>query len=272
MKNAPLILLIILILPLSSFSQIDSTDILAGKKMTMSSEVLNYNPEIYIGLPANFNDTTTYPVIVLLDAEWLFPAFSGITKLMGQMEEIPGCVVVGLPLNDSFKDYGMEFAPKITGVPQSGHADKILEFFSKELFPFIESKYNGSKERIIWAHSAPGGLFCTYLLLGSDVQFSGIISSSPNLRGNQEYINAENAFEKLSQKDTMFYYLSFGTNENEMFMGTMYQQVQEFKAKLDKDAPENLKWIYRDNENSNHLTNALKSYIDGIKLYFEMME
>jgi hypothetical protein len=166
----------------------------------------------------------------------------------------------------------MEFAPIITGVPQSGHADKILEFFSKKLFPFLESKYNCSKERIIWAHSAPGGLFCTYLLLGPDKQFSGIISSSPNLRGNQEYINAENAFEKLSQRDTTFYYLSFGTNENEMFMGKMRQQVQEFKEKLDKAAPENLKWIYRDNENSNHLTNALKSYIDGIKLYFEMME
>jgi predicted alpha/beta superfamily hydrolase len=264
MKQKVIILTSLLINSILGFAQIDSTDILAGKKMTMSSNVLNYNPEIYIGLPANFNDTTTYPVVVLLDAEWLFPAFSGITKLMAQMEEIPGCIVVGLTLNNSFKDYGMEFAPKITGVPQSGHADKMLEFFSKELFPFIEKKYNASKERIIWGHSAPGGLFCTYLLLGSDEQFSGIISSSPNLRGNQEYINAENAFEK--------YYLSFGTNENEMFMGKMRQQVQEFKEKLDKAAPENLKWIYRDNENSNHLTNALKSYIDGIKLYFEMME
>ncbi len=269
MKHKAIFLMSFLFYSIIVFSQIDSIDILSGKKMTMSSKVLNYNPEIYIGLPANFNDTTVYPVIVLLDAEWLFPAFYGITKLMGQMEEIPDCIVVGLTLNDSFNDYGMEFAPKITGIPQSGHADKMLDFFSKELFPFIESTYSGSKERIIWGHSAPGGLFCTYLLLGSDEQFSGIISSSPNLRGNQEYINAENTFEKLSQKDTTFYYLSFGTNENEMFMGKMRQQVLEFKEKLDNEAPRNLRWIYRDNENSNHLTNALKSYIDGIKLYFE---
>jgi hypothetical protein len=44
MKNLPLILLIILALPFSSFSQINSADILAGEKMTMSSNVLNYNP------------------------------------------------------------------------------------------------------------------------------------------------------------------------------------------------------------------------------------
>ena len=272
MKQKVFILTFLLINSVLSYSQIDSIDIIAGKKITMSSKVLNYNPDIYLGLPANFNDTTAYPVIVILDAEWLFPAFTGITKLMGQMEEIPNCIVVGLPLNDSFKDYGMEFAPKITGVPQSGHADKILEFFSKELFPFIESDYNGSKDKIIWAHSAPGGLFCTYLLLDSDEQFSGIISSSPNLRGNQEYINAENPFEKLSKKDTTFYYLSLGANEEEIFIGRMRQQVLEFKEKLEEEAPENLKWIYRENENSNHFTNALKSYIDGIKLYFEMME
>ncbi len=86
---------------------------------------------------------------------------------MGQMEDIPECIVVGMPLDSSFKDYGMEFAPKITGVPQSGHADKILEFYSKELFPFIESKYHGSGDKIIWAHSAVGGLFCYFRVLST---------------------------------------------------------------------------------------------------------
>lgn len=272
MKKSLLILSIILILPLKTFSQIDSSLIIAGEKMVIPSKILNYNPEIYLGLPENFNDTTSYPVVVLLDAEWLFPAFSGITKLMGQMEEIPKCIVVGIPLSDNFKDYGMEFAPKITGVPQSGHADKILEYFSKELFPFIKTNYHGSEEKIIWAHSAPGGLFCTYLLLGSDNQFSGIISSSPNLRGVQEYIATEKPFDKLSKKDTTFYFLSFGTDENEMFMKGMYKQVQELKEKLENKAPKNLKWIYRDNEHKNHFTNAIESYVDGMKLYFDMMK
>jgi predicted alpha/beta superfamily hydrolase len=271
MRNLLLILTILLISPVKVYPQNDSSPIVVGEKMVVNSNILSYHPEIYVGLPANYNDTTSYPVVVLLDAEWLFPAFAGITKLMGQMEEIPACIVVGIPLSDTFKDYGMEFAPKITGVPQSGHADKILEYFSKELFPMIAAKYHGTGAKIIWAHSAPGGLFCTYLLLGKDRQFSGIISSSPNLRGNQEYINAEKPFDELSKKDTTFYYLSFGTDENEMFMQGMFRQVQEFKEKLENGAPKNLKWIYRDNEHKNHFTNAIVSYVDGLKLYFEMM-
>lgn len=272
MKHFLLFISFILIQVSVSSAQTDSLKIIAGERIAVTSKILDYDPEILIGLPANFNDTTSYPVVLLLDAEWLFPAFSGLTKLMGQMEEIPECIVIGIPLHKSFKDYGMEFAPKITGVPNSGHADKILEYFSKEFFPLVDSRFNGTGKKLIWAHSAPGGLFCTYLLLGQDKQFSGIISSSPNLKGVQEYINSENAFDNLSKKDTTFYYLSFGTDEAKIFQKRMHPQILEFKAKLENEAPDNLKWIYRNNEHNNHFTNAIESYIDGLKLYFEMMK
>ena len=272
MKQRILILAILLILVSESHTQTGFSKIIAGEKTTVSSEILDYDPEIYIGIPDNFNDTSTYPVVVLLDAELLFPAFAGITKLMGQMEEIPECLVVGIPMNESFEDYGMEFAPKISGVPNSGHADKILDFFEKELFPLIELKYNGAGSKIIWAHSAPGGLFCTYVLLGPDRQFSGIISSSPNLRGVQEYIQSEESFINLSQKDATFYYLSFGTNEEEIFREGLHPQILKFREILENEAPDNLKWIYRSNEHNNHFSNAIESYIDGLNLYFEWIQ
>jgi predicted alpha/beta superfamily hydrolase len=272
MKRKLMVLAILSVQVSASYAQAGSSTIIAGKRITISSEILDYDPEIHIGLPDNFSDTTAYPVIMLLDAEWLFPAFAGITKLMGQMGEIPECIVVGIQMNDSFEDYGMEFAPKISGVPNSGHADKILDFFSKELFPFIESTYNGTGSKIIWAHSAPGGLFCTYVLLGQDRQFSGIISSSPNLRGVQEYIQSEESYHTLSQKDPTFYYFSFGTEEEEMFREGLHPQILEFRDILENRAPDNLVWIYRSNEHNNHFTNAIESYIDGLKLYFEWLE
>jgi hypothetical protein len=237
MKQRILILAILLILVSESHTQTGFSKIIAGEKTTVSSEILDYDPEIYIGIPDNFNDTSTYPVVVLLDAELLFPAFAGITKLMGQMEEIPECLVVGIPMNESFEDYGMEFAPKISGVPNSGHADKILDFFEKELFPLIELKY-----------------------------------SSPNLRGVQEYIQSEESFINLSQKDTTFYYLSFGTNEEEIFREGLQPQILNFRDILENEAPDNLKWIYRSNEHNNHFSNAIESYIDGLNLYFEWIQ
>ncbi|MCK5465653.1 MAG: hypothetical protein KAI95_21640, partial [Bacteroidales bacterium] len=69
-----------------------------------------------------------------------------------------------------------------------------------------------------------------------------------------------------------FYYLTFGRNEAEAYMGDMYQKVQEFRQRLENEAPDNLIWQYQLNENNNHFTNAVESYIDGLILYFKLMQ
>jgi predicted alpha/beta superfamily hydrolase len=222
--------------------------------------------DIYIGLPSDFNDSSSYPLIVILEGEILFESISSITKLMGDVEEIPDCIVVGIPLLNKHLDY----APKISSVPESGKADKMLEFYKLELFPLLDSIYNSTKDRLIWAHSALAGIFCTYLLLGPDNQFDGILSSSPNLKWMQEYISKDGAFDLLSKKKKSFYYLTFGGNEAEAYMEKMYPQVQDFVKKLEEEAPENLVWHYQFNDNNTHFTNALETYMEGLKTYFEI--
>ena len=247
--------------------QIDKYQTINGEKLTLESKILNEEKEIYIGLPGNYNDSIEYPVIIVLEGEVVFETFAPITKLMGQMNEIPACIVVGIPFYNRHLDY----APKLSVHPESGNADKMLDFYRLELFPLLDSLYNCNNDRIIWAHSALGGIFCTYLLLGSDNQFTGILSSSPNLRRMKEYIEKDNAFEGLSKKGKIFYYLTFGSNEPEGYMGDMYKGVQEFKEILENKAPDNLIWRYLLNENNNHFTNAIETYIDGLILYFREM-
>lgn len=235
--------------------------------ITIESAVLNEPKEIFIGLPGNYNDSTRYPLVIVLEGEILFETFAPLTRLMGDVQEIPPSIVVGIPLMDRHPDY----APVISTEPESGNADKMLEFYRSELFPLMGSLYNLSEDRLIWAHSGLGGLFCTYLLLGPDNQFTGILSSSPNLRWMQEYINKEIPFELLAQKKNVFYYLTFGGNEPEACMGTMFQQVQDLSEKLKAEAPENLVWSYQFNENNNHFTNAIETYTEGLILYFDLM-
>lgn len=235
-----------------------------GEKFTLHSDILNTDKEIYIGLPENFNDSTEYPMVLVLEGEVLFETVAPLTKLMAKVNEIPECVVVGIP----FYNKHLEYAPKISAHPESGNADKMLEFYKKELFPLLASRYNCRKDRIIWAHSGLSGIFCTYLLLGPDKQFNGIISSSPNLKWMTDYIDKENVFEELAKKDKMFYYLTFGSNEGDDYMGNMYTGVKKFRDKLEKEAPKNLIWKYQLNENNNHFTNAIETYADGLILYF----
>ena len=264
MKTAFLSLLIYSSAAVCVFPQTDTSDIVIGEKFLVPSVILDHDPVVYISLPADYCDTNRYPLVLLHDADWLFPAFAGLTKLMGQMGEIPPCIVAGIPMHSDY----VEYAPPITGVPESGNADKVLQFYSDELFPFIDSIYPCSQERIIWAHSGLAGLFCTYILLGECRLFSGIISSSPNLKWVQEYITGDKTFEALAKKGEIFYYMSFGENEEDIYQGDMYSLIREFRDELDRIAPINLRWVYRLNEHNNHFTNAVESYMDGLKLYF----
>ena len=141
-----------------------------------------------------------------------------------------------------------------------------------ELTVALHYVFNLPEDKIIWAHSGLAGIFCTYLLLGPDNQFTGILSSSPNLRWMQEYINKEDPFGSLSKKKKVFYFLTFGGNETEAYMGRMYQQVQDFNEKLKAEAPENLTWKYQLNENNNHFTNAIETYVEGLIMYFNIMK
>lgn len=276
MKRGIFLTMLLILTSIIGFSQISNNSSLIiekyrtenGEKLRFKSEILNENKEIYIGLPEKFSDSIEYPLIIVLEGEVLFESFAPITRLMAELDEIPPCVLVGIPFYNRHLDY----APKISSHPESGNADKILEFYRIELFPVLDSLYNCKDERIIWAHSALGGLFCTYLLLGPDSQFTGILSSSPNLRWMQEYIQKDDAFAEVSRKGKLFYYLTFGSDEGEDYMGEMYQKVQEFKEILENNAPENLIWKYQLNEHNNHFTNAIETYIDGLIMYFENMK
>jgi predicted alpha/beta superfamily hydrolase len=239
-----------------------------GERLLIQSNVLKQDKEIYIGLPAGFNDTTEYPLVIVLEGEVLFESFAPVTRLAGQVDEIPHCIVVGIP----FHNKHLEYAPVISAHPQSGFADTTLEFFRTELFPLLESRYPCTGDRIIWSHSALGGIFGTYLLIGPDNQFTGIISSSPALNWMTDYMYQEDIFKETAKKGKLFYYLTFGSNEAEAYMGDMYQKVQEFKQRLENEAPDNLVWKYQLNENKNHFTNAVESYIDGLILYFKLMK
>ncbi len=239
-----------------------------GERIEMHSGILNQDREFFIGLPHHFNDTSEYPLVFVLEGEMVFESFAPLTRLAAQVNEIPPCIVVGIPLHEKH----LEYAPVIAAHPESGFADTMLQFYRMELFPLLDSLYQCTGDRIIWAHSALGGIFGTYLLIGPDNQFTGIISSSPALKWMQDYLSREDIFKETAKKGRLFYYLTFGSNEGETYMGDMFQRVQDFEKRLEDKAPDNLIWKYQLNENNNHFTNAVESYLDGLILYFKSMK
>lgn len=263
MKKLVLILCFIVQMIFSTKAQ-DKKILSDGFIFKFNSEVLNENKDIYISLPEDFkNDSNNnnYPIIFLTEAEFVFKPFSSIIRTMGQFNEIPKSIVVGLPLDDKHIDY----APILKDVPESGHADKMLKFISQELFIYLDSVYGIDYDRtVLWTHSGIGGLFGINTFLSADTTFNGFIISSPNFKFAAEYLNVNEPFEYLKQRKNVSMYLTCGSKEYSKFQPSF----ENISKRLNGETIPRLRWKIQVNYERDHHTSAYAGLIDGLIFYF----
>lgn len=256
-----------LLIAIFSIKAQEKRELSEGFIINFNSEILKEEKEVYISVPHDFDKSKLngYPVVFLTESEFIFKPFSSIIQTLGEFNEIPKCIVVGLPLNNKHLDY----APILKDVPESGNAEKMLRFISQELFSYLNSLYGIDYDRtVLWTHSGIGGLFGLNTLFSSDTTFSGFIISSPNFIFAKKHLNTENPFDKLKQRDTVVLYLTCGSLEVDKYRAPFEKLDKNMKS----DLISNLKWKVQINEGRNHHTSAYASIIDGLQYYFNEIE
>ncbi len=148
-----------LIIILFSFLQLSAQksankNIVIGESFTLHSKILNENREVFISLPPNYDrNIHTYPIILVLDAEYLFEITHSIAKIKASRNEMPESIIVGIS-NNTGKRYDMALqlsnkeGQKFFG-NNGGKAKEYLQFFKEELFPFLENNYRINAHRSI---------------------------------------------------------------------------------------------------------------------------
>ncbi|NAS30769.1 hypothetical protein GTQ40_07280 [Flavobacteriaceae bacterium R38] len=135
--------------------KVPTQQIVIGESISIFSEALDEDRDLLITLPKNYQrNTHSYPVIIVLDAEYLFELTNSIVKIKVSRNEMPESIVVGIP-NSLNKRYDM--AMKLSypdGRTFFGNADgkKIkdyLTFFDQELFPFLQKNYRVNNHKSI---------------------------------------------------------------------------------------------------------------------------
>lgn len=176
-------------LMLSNFASVAQNlndKITVGEKSSLRSEILDEEREVYISLPSNYSrNIHQYPVIIVLDAEYLFEITNAIVKIKSSRNEMPESIVVGIP-NNTGKRYDM--AMQLTypdGSTFFGGADGVkikdyVSFFGKELIPFLEMNYRVNHHKTIIGMSPTFGpvleafwnapeMFDGYIVLASEL-------------------------------------------------------------------------------------------------------
>ncbi|MDI1306709.1 MAG: alpha/beta hydrolase-fold protein [bacterium] len=180
--------------------------------------------EITIGLPPSYekNPNKRYPILILLDGDYLFDPFYGALNYGAYWDDLPETIVVGINQNKKDERVDDSNYDAADGVPSGKGAD-FFEFIGGELLPYLEKKYRTAPFRIIAGHDTTAG-FLNFFLYKDAPLFNAYISLSPELAPEME----NRIPEKLSNtKQAIFYYQSTGDGD--------VKQLQEPIKSLDQN-------------------------------------
>jgi len=177
---------------------------------TFVSTKLGESREITIGLPASYeeNPNKKYPLLILLDGDYLFDPFFGALNYGAYWQDLPETIIIGISQNINEERIEDSHYDDFEGVPSEKGA-RFFEFIGSELLPYIEKKYRLAPFRIIAGHDMTAG-YLNFFLYKENPIFNAYISLSPELAPEMETRIPEN-LAKLKQP--IFYYQSSGDGD-----------------------------------------------------------
>lgn len=169
------------------------------------SGINNQNYEVYVELPASYNDSSNkrYPVLYVLDGQWFFPTIIEMRESMHYEGYLPEMIVVGIGWPDNYHaNRNRDFFP--TNPQDStpgGGAAKFLDVLKTEIIGFVDSVYRSDKKNNVLQGQSAGGAFALFALFHDPALFNSYIVSCPALEyGNGIFFEYEKAFSAKHQE------------------------------------------------------------------------
>jgi predicted alpha/beta superfamily hydrolase len=235
------------------------------------SEINKQEYILHINLPRFYDDTTKdYPVVYLLDSQWDFPLVSAIYGEQYYDGFLPDLIIVGItwggknPNADILR--ARDFTP--TDIHQNnptGNAEKFLEFISRELIPFIENNYRGSKTDRTLMGSSLGGLFTLYTLFTQYEIFNKYVLTSPALTWDNGVLSKYEE-KYFIHSDQLPVRLAMCVGELE----GLYPPFQDFVKKLKERNYNNLELFTKVIEGIGHSGSKADGYTRGLQFVFSL--
>ncbi|AWG24788.1 alpha/beta hydrolase [Flavobacterium kingsejongi] len=188
-------LLLLLCLTINAFSQKTTEQV--------QSEKLGETRDITIALPPSYTTNTDkkYPLLLILDGEYLFDPFNGALIYGTYWDDLPEVIVVGINQNKKGERFEDSAYDPESGVPYEKGA-KFYEFIASELVPSLQKKYRIAPFKIIAGHDTTAG-FLNFFLYKDQPVFNAYISLSPDLATDME----DRIPQRLSViKEPLYYY------------------------------------------------------------------
>ena len=228
---------------------------------TINSNKLGGDRELKIQLPRNYNPESErkYPLIVVLDGDYLFEPVGGNIDYQAYWGDIPDCIVVGVNQNDTrnedFYYSDDNYFPKDTGA-------NFYEFIAAELIPYVEGNYQASSFSVIFGHDLSAN-FINYYLFKDNPLFRAYVVLSPDF--------APEMVSRLQQrlsilKEETFYYMATADADVKVLRSSIVEADSLFKGVENK----NLHYKFEEFQDGNHYSLVGRGIPKSLNEIFEL--
>jgi uncharacterized protein len=140
---------------------------------------------IMISTPTEPAPANGYPVIYVLDGNWMFGTTLDAVRRISPRPDVDEAVIVGIGYPTGTKIDGarmLDLTPAFVGMPEgAGGATDFLSFIEKQLKPHVASKFKIDIRREALIGHSFGGLFALNTLLAKPAAFDTYVIASPSV-------------------------------------------------------------------------------------------
>lgn len=229
------------------------------------SDTLNEDRNIRIHLPKSFDATATaqYPLILVLDGEYLFYSVLGVSEVLTTRKLMPESIVVGIDQNYLVKDAHtarwLDCAYDSTSGELKEKGIKFKSFIEHELLPVLAKTYKVGQFKSIAGHSFTANYIHYFL---DNTLFSGFIAISPYIPNSVE-ASIKNTIEKAEKN--IYYYLCTGEND---LSGHISQIKKQDTTLFSQIKNVNFHYQFKNYEAESHMSLPVRSISDVLTLMY----
>ena len=214
------------------------------KQEIFESFKLQERRDVKYYFPEDYTPEKKYPLVVVLDAEYLFDQVVAVSKFYSDFQGMPQTIVVGINQSENdlrWEDCGFEGD---TGLP-TDKGKNFYEFLGMEIIPYLETSFNTAPFKMFVGYDITAN-FGNFYLFKDKSLFDAYISISPLLAPEME----ERVPARLSDLDQkIFYHLIVeGEKSDEL------EQIQAMDRAIKVIDKETLYYYYDEYPDANDLS------------------
>ena len=233
--------------------------------LIIPSSKLQEDREITIILPASYEkeNQKRYPLLVVLDGEYLLAPFQGAVNFACYWDDIPEIIIVAINQNKNGQRYIDTEVNESNGLPIE-KGSQFFEFIGQELLPYVEKNYRLSAFKMIAGHDVTAG-FINFYLYKDQPLFNAYISLSPELSKDMEKQIPERL--KTITQPT-FYYISTSNSD----VKKMQKRILELDASIKSVTNPNLNYKLDNFTNASHYSSVLNALPEALYQLFAIYQ